>query len=115
MQHLPRLVALATAVPAYPLDQEAVVERARRLFAGAANLDRENFTPLLALLVRPGQTLPDVLADLTNRLPTRQLAWSGLARSLCCERRRTRPWPRRACLRFRFDRSWTSPVFGAVP
>jgi alkylresorcinol/alkylpyrone synthase len=40
LQHFPRLVALATAVPAYPLDQEAVVERARRLFAGAANLDR---------------------------------------------------------------------------
>jgi alkylresorcinol/alkylpyrone synthase len=40
MQHLPRLIALATAVPAYPLDQEAVVERARHLFAGAAGLDR---------------------------------------------------------------------------
>ena len=40
MQHRPNLVALATAVPAYPLDQGAVVERARRLFAGAANLDR---------------------------------------------------------------------------
>ncbi len=36
---IPRLAALATAVPAYPLDQEAVVERARRLFAGAAGLD----------------------------------------------------------------------------
>ncbi|HVC56683.1 MAG TPA: type III polyketide synthase [Stellaceae bacterium] len=35
-----RLAALATAVPAYPLDQEAVVERAQRLFAGAAGLDR---------------------------------------------------------------------------
>jgi len=34
------LVALATAVPTYPLDQEAVVERAKRLFAGAAGLDR---------------------------------------------------------------------------
>src|SRR6266567_962746 len=40
MQHLPRLVALATAVPPYPLDQAAAVERARHLFAGAANLER---------------------------------------------------------------------------
>jgi alkylresorcinol/alkylpyrone synthase len=40
MQPVPRLVALATAVPAYPLDQEAVVGRARHLFAGAAGLDR---------------------------------------------------------------------------
>ncbi len=40
MQHLPRLVALATAGPPYPLDQEAAVARARHLFAGAANLDR---------------------------------------------------------------------------
>ncbi len=40
MQPVPRLVALATAVPAYPLDQPAVVERARRLFNGAAGLDR---------------------------------------------------------------------------
>jgi alkylresorcinol/alkylpyrone synthase len=40
MQPLPRLAALATAVPAHALDQEAVVERARRLFAGAAQLDR---------------------------------------------------------------------------
>jgi alkylresorcinol/alkylpyrone synthase len=40
MQPVPRLIALATAVPAYPLDQEAVVERARRLFAGAPDLDR---------------------------------------------------------------------------
>ena len=40
MQPVPRLVALATAVPAYQLDQEAVVERARHLFAGATDLDR---------------------------------------------------------------------------
>src|SRR5712692_8446104 len=40
MPPVPRLVALATAVPAFPLDQGAVVERARRLFAGAAGLDR---------------------------------------------------------------------------
>ena len=40
MQRFPRLVALATAVPPYPLDQEAVVARARHLFAGTANLDR---------------------------------------------------------------------------
>src|SRR5271154_3560741 len=40
MQPVPRLAALATAVPPYPLDQEAAVERARHLFAGAAGLDR---------------------------------------------------------------------------
>lgn len=39
MPLVPRLAALATAVPQYPLDQEAVVERAKRLFAGAADLD----------------------------------------------------------------------------
>jgi len=39
MQPIPRLAALATAVPAYRLDQEAVVERVRQLFAGAAQLD----------------------------------------------------------------------------
>jgi alkylresorcinol/alkylpyrone synthase len=40
MQQAPRILALATAVPPYPLDQEAAVERARFLFAGAADLDR---------------------------------------------------------------------------
>src|ERR1700688_4853684 len=40
MQPVPHLVALTTAVPAYRLDWEAVVERARRLFAGAPELDR---------------------------------------------------------------------------
>ena len=36
----PRIAAIATAVPAYVLDQEAVIARARRLFAGAPDLDR---------------------------------------------------------------------------
>src|ERR1700687_498720 len=40
MQPVPRILALATAVPPYPLDQEAAVERAGRLFAGAADLNR---------------------------------------------------------------------------
>jgi alkylresorcinol/alkylpyrone synthase len=40
MQSVPRLAALATAVPPYLLDQEMVVERARRLFARAPALDR---------------------------------------------------------------------------
>src|SRR2546429_9185011 len=40
MQPVPRILALATAVPPYPLDQDAAVERARHLFAGAADLDR---------------------------------------------------------------------------
>src|ERR1700676_5098084 len=35
-----RLTALGTAVPAHLLDQEAVIERAARLFTGAAELDR---------------------------------------------------------------------------
>ncbi|HEV2336197.1 MAG TPA: 3-oxoacyl-[acyl-carrier-protein] synthase III C-terminal domain-containing protein [Stellaceae bacterium] len=38
MQSVPRLAALATAVPAYSLDQEAIAERARLLFAGAAGI-----------------------------------------------------------------------------
>jgi len=40
MQPVPRILALATAVPPHRLDQEAAVERARLLFAGAADLDR---------------------------------------------------------------------------
>jgi len=39
MLPIPRLAALATAVPAYPLDQEAVAERVKRLFAGASHFD----------------------------------------------------------------------------
>jgi alkylresorcinol/alkylpyrone synthase len=40
MPPTPRLAALATAVPAHALDQEAVVERVKLLFAGAPELDR---------------------------------------------------------------------------
>ncbi len=40
MSDLPRLLAVATAVPPYPLDQDDVVERVRRLFGGSADLDR---------------------------------------------------------------------------
>jgi alkylresorcinol/alkylpyrone synthase len=36
----PRLAALATAVPPFALDQDCVVERLRRLFAGSARFDR---------------------------------------------------------------------------
>jgi alkylresorcinol/alkylpyrone synthase len=36
----PRLLAVATAVPAYPLDQDDVIERVRRLFGGAQALER---------------------------------------------------------------------------
>ena len=39
MQPVPRLAALATAVPAYPLGQEAIAERVKRLFAGTPQLD----------------------------------------------------------------------------
>jgi alkylresorcinol/alkylpyrone synthase len=36
----PRLLGVATAVPPYPLDQDAVVERVKLLFGRAENLDR---------------------------------------------------------------------------
>ena len=35
MRPVPRLVAIATAVPSFVLDQEAVVAHARCVFAGA--------------------------------------------------------------------------------
>jgi alkylresorcinol/alkylpyrone synthase len=40
MPAAPRLLAVATAVPPYPLDQDAVIERVRRLFGAADALDR---------------------------------------------------------------------------
>src|SRR5712691_13123573 len=40
MHPIPCLAALATAVPAYALDQEAVVERVKRLFAGTEEITR---------------------------------------------------------------------------
>jgi alkylresorcinol/alkylpyrone synthase len=40
MLPIPRLAALATAVPAYALEQEAIAGRVSRLFAGAPQLDR---------------------------------------------------------------------------
>ena len=40
MHALPRLLGVATAVPPYPLDQDAVVERVKLLFGRAENLDR---------------------------------------------------------------------------
>src|SRR5258708_37983560 len=40
MHPIPRLAALATAIPAHALDQEAVVERVKRLFAGTAEVTR---------------------------------------------------------------------------
>ena len=46
---VPRVAALATAVPAYRLDQEAVAARATRVFAGAPQLDR-----LLAVFANTG-------------------------------------------------------------
>ena len=39
MPPVPRLAAIATAVPGYPLDQEAAAEHVKRLFAGAPQLD----------------------------------------------------------------------------
>lgn len=40
MTAAPRLLTVATAVPPYPLDQSAVIERVERLFAGAPSLPR---------------------------------------------------------------------------
>jgi alkylresorcinol/alkylpyrone synthase len=40
MPAVPRLLAIATAVPPYRLDQDDVVERVKRLFAGSQELDR---------------------------------------------------------------------------
>jgi len=40
MPPTPRLLGVATAVPRYRLDQDEVIERVRRLFGGAAQLDR---------------------------------------------------------------------------
>jgi alkylresorcinol/alkylpyrone synthase len=40
MHAAPRLLAVATAVPPYPLDQEHVVEGVRRLYGRSPNLDR---------------------------------------------------------------------------
>jgi len=49
MEPIPRLTGLATAVPAYRLEQEAVAERIRLLFAGTPGLDR-----LLPVFVNSG-------------------------------------------------------------
>jgi alkylresorcinol/alkylpyrone synthase len=46
MQPVPRVAATATAVPPYPLDQEAVAERMKRLFAGTPQL--EHLLPVFA-------------------------------------------------------------------
>src|SRR5712692_9195647 len=40
MQQNPRVAGLVTAVPAYALDQKAVVERVKLLFAGTAEITR---------------------------------------------------------------------------
>jgi hypothetical protein len=40
MHAVPRLLGVATAVPPYPLDQDAVGERVKLLFGRAENLDR---------------------------------------------------------------------------
>jgi glycosyltransferase involved in cell wall biosynthesis len=53
----------------------------------ADNLDREGFPPLLALLARPGEQLPPVLADVAARLPTERLDWHGIAGSPFTARR----------------------------
>jgi alkylresorcinol/alkylpyrone synthase len=45
---LPRLLSLATAVPAYALGQREVAERARHLFAATATLDLDRLMPVFA-------------------------------------------------------------------
>ncbi|UFN49756.1 glycosyltransferase family 4 protein [Roseomonas sp. OT10] len=44
----------------------------------AAELDRERYRPLLALLARPGAELPPVLAEVAASLPSTRLPWTGL-------------------------------------
>jgi glycosyltransferase involved in cell wall biosynthesis len=53
----------------------------------AANLDRERFPPLLALLARPQEALPPVVAELVTRLPTELVDWHGIAASPATARR----------------------------
>jgi glycosyltransferase involved in cell wall biosynthesis len=45
----------------------------------ANHLDRERFPPLLALLARRGETVPEVLAGLAADLPSCRMNWHGLA------------------------------------
>jgi hypothetical protein len=40
MHPLPRILALATAVPPHVLDQETVIARVERMFAGAPDINR---------------------------------------------------------------------------
>src|SRR6516162_11412498 len=49
MAAVPRLIAVATAVPPYPLDQDNVVERVKLLFGRSPDLDR-----LLPVFVNTG-------------------------------------------------------------
>ncbi len=44
----------------------------------ASHLDRQQFAPLLALLSRPGQTVPPTLAEVAMSLPTERLNWRGI-------------------------------------
>ena len=53
----------------------------------AANLDRERFPPLLALLARPREPMPPVVADLVTRIPTERVDWHGIAASPFTARR----------------------------
>ncbi|MBW6396488.1 glycosyltransferase family 4 protein [Roseomonas sp. HJA6] len=45
----------------------------------AESIDRNRFPPLLALLARPRETLPRILADLAEQMPSERLDWHGLA------------------------------------
>lgn len=56
----------------------------------AEELDRERFPPALALLARPGEALPAVLADVAARLPTARLDWHGLPAAPLAARRLAR-------------------------
>ena len=42
-------------------------------------LDRDRYRPLLALLARPRDALPEVLANIAAKVPSCRLRWSGLA------------------------------------
>ena len=53
----------------------------------AAAIDRERFPPLLALVARPHENLPSVLAEVAGQLPSERLAWRGLATAPLTARR----------------------------
>ena len=83
MDHAPHPIPLVMVKGAY--DSAGGPETLLQIIAG--NLDRENFPPLLALLARPHEPLPPILADVATRLPTERIDWRGIARAPLVARR----------------------------